>query len=265
MTAVFRLWKHPRAFFYCLVIFARILLAGPPPTSGDITVRLFNWAHVDPEMLSAAEDEASRIFRGARVGITWLNCPPSTSRPDQAPICAQPCPWGQFVLRIVSDVPPGFEKAWLGVAFNETGIYASIFYNRVDEVAKEGVATHSQILGHAMAHELGHLLLDLRGHSHFGIMRERWNTQDLRSAAMGALLFTSTERALIRRSLMRRMRSESSRPGSIQAMLAAAHDSQGISKDFGLPSKDHFIEGKICGSRWIVRCSCSMAPSIVTP
>ena len=244
MTAVFRLWKRPRIFFCCLVISAGILLAGPPPTSGDITVRVFNWAHVDPEMLSAAEGEASRIFRGARVGVTWLNCSPSTSRPDQAPICAQPCPWGQFVLRTVSDVPPGFEKAWLGVAFNETGIYASIFYNRVDEVAKEGIATHSQILGHTMAHELGHLLLDLRGHSHFGIMRERWNTQDLRSAAMGALLFTPTERALIRRSVMRRMRSESSRPGSIQAMLAAAHDSQGISKNFGLPSKRHLLKVK---------------------
>jgi hypothetical protein len=84
----------------------------------------------------------------------------------------------------------------------------------------------------------------LRGHSHFGIMRERWNTQDLRSAAMGALLFTPTERALIRRSVIRRMRSESSRPGSIHAMLAAAHDSQGISKDFGLPSKDHLLKVK---------------------
>jgi hypothetical protein len=93
----------------------------------------------------------------------------------------------------------------MGVALNETGIYASVFYQCVDEFANEGIATHSQILGHAMAHELGHLLLDLRGHTNFGIMRGRWNVQDLRSASMGSLLFSSEERAPIREAASRRM------------------------------------------------------------
>src|SRR5690349_2481709 len=128
MTAVFGFRKRTTTFFYGLVIFARTLLAGPPQTRADITVRVYNWAHVELGMLSAAEDETSRIFRDAGVGITWLNCSPSTSEADQSPICSQTCPWGQFGLRIVSDVPPGFERAWLGVAFNETGIYANIFY-----------------------------------------------------------------------------------------------------------------------------------------
>jgi hypothetical protein len=170
---------------------------------------VYNWAHVELGMLSEAEQEVSRIFRQAGVGIAWLNCSPSKAEADQSPICSQACPYGQFVLRIVSDVPPGLEKGCLGVAFNQTGIFASIFYKRVEEVAKEGIADHSQILGHGMAHELGHLLLDLRGHSNFGIMRGRWDAQDLRSAAMGALLFTPTECVLIQRSVMGRMRSES--------------------------------------------------------
>ena len=203
--AALRLWKRPTTFFYGLVIFASMLFAGPPQTSADITVRVYNWAHVELGTLTAAEKEASRIFRGAGVGIAWLNCSRSTAEIDQSPMCSQPSPPGQFVLRIVSDVPPGFENAWLGVAFNETGIYASIFYKRVEEVAKEGIADHSQILGHGMAHELGHLLLDLRGHSNFGIMRGRWDAQDLRSAAMGALLFTPGEGALIRGAANRRI------------------------------------------------------------
>lgn len=119
-----------------------------------------------------------------------------------------PCPWGRFVLRIVCDVPAGFGETSLGFAFSDTGIYASVFYNRVDEFANEGIATHSQILGHAMAHEIGHLLLDLRGHATFGIMRGHWSVQDLRSASMGDLLFNSRESALIRDAATRRMRRE---------------------------------------------------------
>jgi hypothetical protein len=208
MTATRRFWRCPTALFYATVLIAKVLLAGPPQTSVDITVRVYDWAHVEPGILSMAKDEVSRIFREARVGIVWLDCSSSTSEAEHSPICTQACPWGQFALRIVSDVPPGFKDASLGAAFNETGIYANIFCNRVDEVAREGIATRSQILGAAMAHELGHLLLDLRGHSDFGIMRGRWTAQDLRSASMGGLLFTPTERALIRRSAMRRMRSE---------------------------------------------------------
>jgi hypothetical protein len=173
-----------------------------------ITVQVYNWAHVAPETLTAAESEGTRIFREAGVGVLWLNCPLSPADAQESPLCAEPCPWGRLVVRIVSDVPEGFGKTSLGVALHDTGIYASVFYQRVDEFAKEGIATHSQILGHAMAHEIGHLLLGLRGHARFGIMRGQWNVQDLRSASMGALLFSPRESALIRDAATRRMRGE---------------------------------------------------------
>jgi len=172
--------------------------AGAAEPKLGITVQVYNWAHVAPGTLTAAEGEGTRIFREAGVGVLWLNCPLSPSEAKESPICAEPCPWGRFVLRIVSDVPAGFGKTSLGVALRDTGIYASVFYRRVDEFAKEGIATHSQILGHAMAHEIGHLLLGLRGHASFGIMRGQWSVQDLRSASMGAMLFSSKESALIR-------------------------------------------------------------------
>jgi len=182
--------------------------AGAAEPKFEVTVQVYNWAHVAPETLAAAEAEGTRIFREAGVGILWLNCPLSPSEAKESPICAEPCPWGRLVVRIVSDVPSGFGKTSLGFAFSDTGIYASVFYRRVDEFAKEGIATHSQILGHATAHEIGHLLLDLRGHATFGIMRGQWNVQDLRSASMGALLFSSRESAVIRDAATRRMRGE---------------------------------------------------------
>lgn len=180
-------------------------------TSRDITVQVYNWAHVLPRTLAAAETEAARIFRGAGVGVMWLNCPLSLSRDREPLICADPSRSGSFVLRIVYNVPEGFGKTALGVALNDTGIYASVFYRRVEEFADERIATSFQILGHAMAHEIAHLLLDLRGHSNFGIMRGQWDAQDLRSASMGGLLFSSREAAGIRNAAMRRMRNEMAR------------------------------------------------------
>ena len=38
------------------------------------------------------------------------------------------------------------------------------------------------ILGHAAAHEIGHLLLGSNSHSPFGLMRARWSGQDLQNA-----------------------------------------------------------------------------------
>jgi hypothetical protein len=53
-----------------------------------------------------------------------------------------------------------------------------------------GDADAGQILGNAIAHEIGHLLLNNQSHSASGIMRGDWNLWDLRNASYGYLLFT---------------------------------------------------------------------------
>jgi hypothetical protein len=107
-------------------------------------------------------------------------------------------------MRIVFDAPSGLPKTSLGVPLIESGIYATIFYQRVHEYAKERIAAHSQILGHAIAHEMGHLLLGSAPHCRFGIMRGAWTAEDLRSITRGALLFSPDQAALIRQAVMRR-------------------------------------------------------------
>jgi hypothetical protein len=51
----------------------------------------------------------------------------------------------------------------------------------------------ADILGGVVAHELGHLLLGSNSHGHTGIMRAHWEHEQLRSLAMGNLLFTTEE------------------------------------------------------------------------
>jgi hypothetical protein len=188
-------------------LFTGPLLASPPKTSLGLTVQVYNLASVAPQTVTAAENEATRIFRETGVAVLWLNCPLSLSEAKANPICIDPCPPSRFAVRIILETPADLAKTSLGVALSETGIYATIFYKHVEDYARERIATDSQILGHAIAHEMGHLLLGPVPHSRFGIMRGGWTAEDLRSITMGALLFSPHQAALIRQAAMGRMQS----------------------------------------------------------
>ena len=86
---------------------------------------------------------------------------------------------------------------------------AAVFYNSVEALAvrpmrerTEGnirpYTTTDQILGHAVAHEIGHLFLNLKSHSATAIMRGDWDLKDLQDASNGYLLFTPQQAEVIR-------------------------------------------------------------------
>ena len=88
---------------------------------------------------------------------------------------------------------------------------AYVFYSRVERVAWTHLnMSHDAarrdlysivVLAHAMAHEIGHLLLPY-GHSPTGLMRADWNAKDLDLALDGRLNFTSAQAELIRGQLL---------------------------------------------------------------
>jgi hypothetical protein len=77
-----------------------------------------------------------------------------------------------------------------------------VFYDRVEDFAVKHIAyTHAdtaQMLGHVIAHEIGHLLLNVQTHSASGIMRGRWDLWDVQNAIYGHLLFTRQQAETIR-------------------------------------------------------------------
>jgi len=60
------------------------------------------------------------------------------------------------------------------------------------------------ILGHAAAHEIGHLLLGSNSHSPFGLMRARWSGQDLQNATVGNFLLTPEQTEAVRARVLSR-------------------------------------------------------------
>jgi hypothetical protein len=61
------------------------------------------------------------------------------------------------------------------------------------------------MLGHAMAHEIGHVLLGSTEHSPDGIMKARWSTTDYQKAAKGYMKFTPLQCNVIRERASRRL------------------------------------------------------------
>jgi len=202
--------------------FLLILIAGglaADPVSGSdgprsaITVRVHDYARVSRATLQGAELNAAKILRKAGIETVWLDCPLEAAGAAAPLACRQAVGPAEIVLRILPRFAPGHglhREVTLGFSLvppgNEWGTYASVFFDRVETLAEGGVASPSEILGHATAHEIGHLLLRNNQHSTVGVMRGRWNQEDLRRASQGSLLFTAQQSELIRAEVSTRNR-----------------------------------------------------------
>ena len=78
------------------------------------------------------------------------------------------------------------------------GRVATLFYDRIDDFGRLFRLEVSQMLGHVMAHEMGHLLLPHGSHAAAGLMKAGWDKQQALLAEMGSLTFEDSQATLIR-------------------------------------------------------------------
>jgi hypothetical protein len=87
--------------------------------------------------------------------------------------------------------PQQYAKPVMGAA--PIGSYmAYAYFDRVRAFAFERNLFLGTVLGHVIAHELGHLLLR-EGHAAAGLMRAPWTAADLRAMQRGRLGFTTAQ------------------------------------------------------------------------
>jgi tetratricopeptide (TPR) repeat protein len=174
-----------------------------------ITVRVFNFAQVSTDTWSVAQKVATQVFDRAAIQTVWLDCSLTAEGHYAVPDCEHTPDSTELVLRLVpisAATLTQFGDGTLGIAAQPekgTPASASVFSDRVKELAKGGGTSIEVILGHAVAHEIGHLLLGSNSHSSMGLMRSKWSRQDLVQAAGGELQFTQGEVARIRDGLLK--------------------------------------------------------------
>ena len=157
---------------------------------------------VADDTLAEAQQSAARIFEPLAVQIVWFDTTSALRRQKGFDdLGAQKAfVTSLYVVRLVAkDGGMTPSERSLGAAAVGTRV-AIIPYPRVLELARNGSGTAGLVLGHVIAHELGHLLLQRATHSAAGLMRA---TLDLRLAQQGRLLFTAPEARAIRAEIAR--------------------------------------------------------------
>lgn len=168
---------------------------GPTEEKARVTVSVYNEAAVPGEVLSRAEQAASRIFQRAGIEVNWLNCQvPAAS--EQASITCREVAFPKHLhLRIVRR-SAGLNGEAMGVSFQgEDGIgcFADLFYEPMERLEESDGTNVASLLGQVAAHEIGHLLLGTNSHAVAGIMQARWTADRLTSPALARLVFLDRE------------------------------------------------------------------------
>ena len=177
-------------------------------------IHLYDLANISPHTLDEAAREAARVLATAGVEVVWQQLPADSPEAHASDQTASAAVWRQprdtrdyLVVRIVRGFPARALPGALGFSLPDAkaGAHATVFYDRIEALGQSGEIGVSVLLGHAMAHEIGHVLLGTTEHSPDGIMKARWGKPDYQRAAMGFLGFTPQQRATIRERLLKRL------------------------------------------------------------
>jgi hypothetical protein len=159
-----------------------------------VVVRVYETAIGDVSLRTAAIETASFIVERAGIAVEWYDCTDDGRRA----VCQDARRSGNFIARIMPVLAPGTAprktppdaldgpgeaEPPLGFAVvdpdTHAGKMATVFHHQIAVVARRTGVARSELLGRALAHEVGHLLLGGRGHSRTGIMRAVWTDEEL--------------------------------------------------------------------------------------
>jgi len=171
----------------------------------DLTVRVYDSARVRAVFTGEALDVAARTLSPASVNVTWVLCAGrSDSRDDGR--CAAPPGRNEVIIRLIRSAKAAGsqETDTLGSALVDphtgSGVLATVYVERVEYLARVAGADFATLLGRAMAHEIGHLLLGHGAHGVHGLMRPRWTRDEVQRNAGTDWGFAPPELVAIRAS-----------------------------------------------------------------
>jgi hypothetical protein len=208
-----------------------------------VMIRTYNYMPVPADDLARARATVDRTFQDAGISLQWVDCAVASSivdRPslarrsaqregrsivDRLPAeahsakagqeCAQPLREGSdFVLRLVP--PPAANHSSSRIVAmgsslinhdSRAGALTTVDPELVLKIARASGVDFATLLGRAIAHEIGHLLLGHSQHSRDGLMRAFWSQDEIRGIRTASWQFSEAEAAQMRQGLAARARS----------------------------------------------------------
>jgi hypothetical protein len=155
-----------------------------------IVVHVVNEAGVSWRIIRNAQTRIAATYDAIHVAVIWVDTDVDDPEVWIARIVDEGAAERVKAPRDSIGLALGNEEAGAGLVY--------VFYDRIEHLSKRNQLDSSAMLGAAIAHELGHLLLSSGSHSARGLMRAPWNRVDLLNADGPGLRFTAKQGALIR-------------------------------------------------------------------
>jgi hypothetical protein len=194
-----------------------VVFASPGIAAADNArrvIRVYDTTSGASDIRSAAIRTAAAIVADAGISVEWRDCThdstadrcQDTRRRHDLIVRIMPAAAPRTVFRGSSlqlQTEPGEVNLQLGVAVINpvtlTGEMATVFHEQVRTVARRSGVNDAELLGRALAHEIGHLLLRARAHSRTGLMRGVWSIEELTLNRREDWVFAPSDRERLQR------------------------------------------------------------------
>jgi hypothetical protein len=200
------------AHLVALLLFPATADLGWSPSAPNlhVLVRVHDSASVDEKTRDSALGVAEEILSAAGITVSWHRCDLESHNPAS---CSVPLSAEERVIQFMRSAID--TRTWDHLPLGEAvidpvrkfGALARVYADRIRWKADETRFKADVLLGRAIAHEVGHLLLGTTRHSATGLMRAFWSTDELLRGQRADWTFTAADSALIRANCCRAMTS----------------------------------------------------------
>ena len=185
-----------------------IQFAGAESPRIPVIVRASNNVGLPQHQMTTARNTALAIFRHSDIEAEWRECPVGRSESLIPTGCADPLKPTEVVVRVIAtpSSSPQLPDDVLGFSYidkvGEPTVLATVFADAVARIATRTSVEPGTLLGRALAHEVGHLLLGTTRHTTTGLMRANWTGTQLQRLDWS---FSPADRRQMQRSLAARL------------------------------------------------------------
>lgn len=205
---------RPRQLLKTCLLFAAAcdFAHGQAGANPEMTIHVYDYAGIEPGELADAEAFAARILHEAGLGTQWSNCRFSPAGMALSTCAASVGGVTHVYVRLLPEPMAGKLAAstkLLGMSLpTSQGTFpvdAYVFPERVSALAEQEPGPSPHLLGAAITHEVGHLLLAVNAHTVTGIMSAQWGPREKKDALRGVLTFSRRQSEQMRADVSQRM------------------------------------------------------------
>ena len=176
-----------------------------------LVIRLYDAPSLPGGSTRAAIEEAHEILQQAGFAPAWVSCTVTPAPPSR---CALPLDGAELAVRVMLSGAPGLVPPPVAAtrplgyslvdARTKSGTLATVYFDRVAWLADAARVDMGALLGRAIAHEIGHLLLGTNEHAGSGVMRAMWSRDALRNSRPADWRFRARDAKQMRAALAAR-------------------------------------------------------------